>query len=81
MSFWMETFKIVRFKIEIIFCEIKKKLKWLLTVAEWQFTVAELIIFNVLKWEWVFSKINILIILRNENDQNCQNECKQTGPN
>ena len=27
-------------------------------------------ILNVLEWEWVFDKINILIILRNENSQN-----------
>ena len=57
MSVLIDIFEIVRFKIKIIFCEIK--MKGFFTAAEWQFTIAELIILNVLEWEWVFSKINI----------------------
>ena len=51
----------------------KKNLKWLFIIV----IVFELIILNILEWEWVFGKVNILTILRNKNDQN---ECKQTGP-
>ena len=71
MSVWMKIFEIIRFEIKIIFCEIKKSKDFLL---------AELTILNVLEWEWVFDKINILTILRNKNNQNSQNERFHTGP-
>ena len=37
-----------------------------------------LIVLNVLKYELVVNKINILIILINEIDKKNQNKCKQT---
>ena len=54
----------------------KKNMKWFFTVVEWQFIITELTILNVLELKWVFGKINILTILRNENDQN---EFKKIG--
>ena len=60
----------VRFEIKMIFW-YKKNLKWLFPVAEWQFTVVELTILNMLEYD-------ILTILRNRNDQNGQNKYKQT---
>ena len=66
----------VRFEIKIICCEIKKSkmifyYSWMTVYCSW------VNILNVLEWECVFGKINILTILRN---RNYQNNHKQTSP-
>ena len=73
ISVWMKTFVMIRFEITIIFCEIKKN--EVIFYCNWMIVVE--LTMNMLEWEWVFSKINIL---RNNNSQNSPNECKQKKP-
>ena len=74
MSVWIETFEMVIVEIKIIFCEDKKNLRWLFTVAEWYFTVAELTFWMCWNKNECLTKWPEMT--RNENGQNGQ---KQIG--